>query len=129
MPHFVVDKVQNALNNSGKQVKGSRVHVLGVVYARNIDDMRESPALDVVLLLKKLGAKVSYIDPFVPRLKPDGIDLAAQDALSSAASADCVVIITDHSQFEYKGILESAYLIADTRNAMRGLGSDKIVRL
>jgi UDP-N-acetyl-D-glucosamine dehydrogenase len=129
MPHFVVDKVQNALNNHGKAVKDARVHVLGVAYKRNIDDMRESPALDVILLLKKLGAKVSYSDPFVPRLKLDGIDLAAQDALSSASSSDCVVIITDHSQFDYKGILEAANLIVDTRNAMRGLKSDKIVRL
>ena len=129
MPHFVVDKVQNALNNHGKAVKGSRVHIVGVAYKRNIDDMRESPALDVILLLKKLGAEVTYSDPFVPALKLDGLDLASQDANSAARQADCVVIITDHSGFDYKGLLESAKLIVDTRNAMKGFNSEKIVRL
>jgi UDP-N-acetyl-D-glucosamine dehydrogenase len=129
MPHFVVDKVQKALNNHSKAVKGSRVHIVGVAYKRNIDDMRESPALDVILLLKKLGAKVSYSDPFVPKLKLDGLDLLSEDALSSARDADCVVIITDHSDFDYRALLDSSKLIVDTRNAMRGLESDKIVRL
>ena len=129
MPHFVVDKVQNALNDNGKAVKGSHVHVLGVAYKRNIDDMRESPALDVILLLKKRGAEISYSDPYVPKLRLDGSDLASEDALPSVRRADCVVIITDHSSFDYKGLLESAKLIVDTRNAMRGFESDKIVRL
>jgi len=129
MPHFVVDKVQHALNNHAKPVKGSRVHIIGVAYKRNIDDMRESPALDVILLLKKLGAEVSYSDPFVPRLKLDGIDLASQEAMAAAKQADCVVIITDHSGFDYEELLESANLIVDTRNAMRGFQSEKIVRL
>jgi len=129
MPHFVVDKVQNALNNHGKAVKGSRVHIVGVAYKRNIDDMRESPALDVILLLRKLGADVSYSDPFVPVLKLDATQLKSQDALPSAREADCVVIITDHSDFDYKALLDSARLIVDTRNAMRGIESEKIVRL
>jgi len=129
MPHFVVDKVQHALNNHAKPVKGSRVHIIGVAYKRNIDDMRESPALDVILLLKKLGAEVSCSDPFVPRLKLDGIDLASQEAMAAAKQADCVVIITDHSGFDYEELLESANLIVDTRNAMRGFQSEKIVRL
>ena len=129
MPHFVVDKVQNALNNHGKAVKGSRVHIVGVAYKRNIDDMRESPALDVILLLRKLGADVSYSDPFVPVLKLDATQLKSQDALPSAREADCVVIITDHSDFDYKALLDSANLIVDTRNAMRGIESRKIVRL
>ncbi len=129
MPHFVVDKVQNALNNHGKAVKGSRVHIFGVAYKRNIDDMRESPALDVILLLKKLGAEVSYSDPFVPKLKLDGIDLVSQDALASAKQADCSVVITDHTSFNYKELLNAAKLIVDTRNALRGFESEKIVRL
>jgi UDP-N-acetyl-D-glucosamine dehydrogenase len=129
MPHFVVGKVQSALNNHGKAVKGSRVHIVGVAYKRNIDDMRESPALDVILLLKKLGAEVSYSDPYVPALKLDGIDLKSQEAEASARQADCTVIITDHSDFDYKGLLDSAKLIVDTRNAMRGFESEKIVRL
>ena len=129
MPHFVVDKVQNALNNHGKAVKGARVHIFGVAYKRNIDDMRESPALDVILLLKKLGAEVSYSDPFVPKLKLDGIDLVSQDALASAKQADCSVVITDHTSFDYKELLNAAKLIVDTRNALRGFESQKIVRL
>jgi UDP-N-acetyl-D-glucosamine dehydrogenase len=129
MPHFVVDKVQNALNNHGKAVKGARVHIFGVAYKRNIDDMRESPALDVILLLKKLGAEVSYSDPFVPKLKLDGIDLVSQDALASAKQADCSVVITDHTSFDYKELLNAARLIVDTRNALRGFESQKIVRL
>jgi UDP-N-acetyl-D-glucosamine dehydrogenase len=129
MPHFVVDKVQNALNNHRKAVKGARIHIFGVAYKRNIDDMRESPALDVILLLKKLGAEVSYSDPYVPKLKLDGIDLTSQDAVASAKQADCCVIITDHHSFDYKGLLDGARLIVDTRNAMRGFESEKIVRL
>ncbi len=129
MSHFVVDKVQNALNNHGKAVKGARVHIFGVAYKRNIDDMRESPALDVILLLKKLGAEVSYSDPYVPKLKLDGIDLVSQDALASAKQADCSVVITDHSSFDYKELLNAAKLIVDTRNALRGFESEKIVRL
>ncbi len=129
MPHFVVGKVQGALNNHGKAVKGSRVHIAGVAYKRNIDDMRESPALDVILLLKKLGAEVSYSDPYVPALKLDGIDLKSEEAQASARQADCVVIITDHSNFDYKGLVDSAKLIVDTRNALRGFESEKIVRL
>ncbi len=129
MPHFVVGKVQNALNSHGKAVKGAKVHVVGVAYKRNIDDMRESPALDIILLLKKLGANVSYSDPFVPKLKLDGIDLVSQDALASAKSADCCVIITDHTSFDYQGLVDGAKLIVDTRNALRGVESEKIVRL
>src|SRR5436309_10473731 len=72
MPHFVVDKVQNALNDCSKPVKGSRIHVMGVAYKRNIDDMRESPALDVMMLLQRRGASISYTDPFVPRLNLGG---------------------------------------------------------
>ena len=129
MPHFVVDKVQNALNEHGKPVKGSNIHIAGVAYKRNIDDMRESPALDVLLLLRKRGALVSYSDPFVPHLQLEELDLESQPLSEAAASADCVVIITDHSDFNYRELLESSELIVDTRNAMKGFESDKIVRL
>jgi UDP-N-acetyl-D-glucosamine dehydrogenase len=129
MPHFVVDKIQNALNQHRKPVNGSRIHVAGVAYKRNIDDLRESPALDVILLLKKRGAVISYSDPFVSHLKLDGAALDSQPLLDSAAKADCVVIITDHSNFDYQGLLASAPLIVDTRNAMKAFKSDKIVRL
>jgi len=121
--------VQTALNNHGKPVKGSRVHVAGAAYKRNIDDMRESPALDIILLLKKRGAIISYSDPFVPELRLDGTSLYSEPLLESAARADCVVIVTDHSDFDYKGLLDSAMLIVDTRNAMKRFQSEKIVRL
>jgi UDP-N-acetyl-D-glucosamine dehydrogenase len=129
MPHFVVDKIQTALNNHSKPVNGARIHVVGVAYKRNIDDMRESPALDVILLLKKRGAVITYTDPYVPKLRLDGITLESQPLLESAADADCVVIVTDHSDFDYRGLLASSKLIVDTRNAMKAFASEKIVRL
>ncbi len=129
MPHFVVDKIQNALNERGKAVKGSHVHVAGVAYKRNIDDMRESPALDVILLLRKRGAKVTYSDPYVPDLKLDGLTLASEDLIPSASAADCVVIITDHSNFDYPQLLAASNLVVDTRNALKSMDSPKIVRL
>jgi UDP-N-acetyl-D-glucosamine dehydrogenase len=128
MPHFVLSKVQNALNDFAKPVKGSRVHIMGVAYKRNIDDVRESPALDLLLLLRQRGAEVSYSDPYVPVLQLDGLDLKAkpQDA---AAVADCVVIVTDHAAFDYQLLVRHAPLIVDTRNALKGFHSEKIVRL
>ncbi len=129
MPHFVVDKIQNALNQHSKAVNGARIHVAGVAYKRNIDDLRESPALDVILLLKKRGAVVTYSDPFVPHLTLDAANLDSQPLLESATKADCVVIITDHSNFDYQELLASARLIVDTRNAMKAFKSEKIVRL
>jgi len=128
MPHFVADKVQNALNDHGKPVKGSRIHVMGAAYKRDIDDVRESPALDVMLLLQKRGGIVTYSDPHVPHLKLDEIRMEALPE-TAAADADCAVIITDHRAFDYVGLLERAKLIVDTRNALKGNTSEKIVRL
>jgi len=128
MPHFVVDKVQNALNDAGKPVKGSRIHVMGVAYKRDIDDMRESPALDVMLMLKQRGAVVSYSDPHVPALRVEGLELDAAGE-EEAAAADCVVIVTDHSSFDYTALVERAALIVDSRNALKNFRSEKIVRL
>jgi UDP-N-acetyl-D-glucosamine dehydrogenase len=129
MPHFVVDKVQNALNDAGKPVKGSRIHVMGVAYKRDIDDMRESPALDVMLLLKKRGAHITYSDPHVPRLRVEGMEMDASPEGAAAIGADCVVIVTDHSAFDYTGLVERARLIVDTRNALKAFKSSKIIRL
>jgi UDP-N-acetyl-D-glucosamine dehydrogenase len=131
MPHFVVDKIQNALNDHSKALKNSRVHVLGVAYKRDIDDVRESPALDIIHLLGRRGAKVSYSDPYVPRLRADGAvpEMSAVDALEGSTGADCVVIVTDHKKFDYPRIVDHARLIVDTRNALKGYKSDKIVRL
>ncbi|MGH9558180.1 MAG: nucleotide sugar dehydrogenase, partial [Bryobacteraceae bacterium] len=132
MPHFVVDKIQNALNEHSKPLKGSHVHVLGVAYKRDIDDVRESPALDIIHLLGKRGAKVTYSDPWIPKLRADGFlphDMEAIDAEQAAGDADCVVIVTDHKKFDYPCIVERAKLIVDTRNALKGRSSEKIVRL
>ena len=128
MPQFVADKVQQALNNARKPVMGSRIHVMGVAYKRDIDDLRESPALDVMLLLKRRGAEITYTDPYVRALHLEGLDLKSQPE-ESIADADCVVIVTDHSAFDYRKIVERAALIVDTRNALKGQNSPKIVRL
>jgi UDP-N-acetyl-D-glucosamine dehydrogenase len=128
MPHFVAEKVQSALNDKGKPVKGSRIHVMGVAYKRDIEDMRESPALDVLLLLHRKGAVVSFSDPFVPGIHVGGVDLERLPE-SAAADADCVVVVTDHSAFDYRALVERANLIVDTRNALKGVASPKIVRL
>jgi len=127
MPLFVVDKVQNALNDHGKPVRGSRIHILGVAYKKDIDDVRESPALDIIQLLERRGAKLTYSDPHVPHLRFDSKELCSDEA--SMAKADCVVIVTDHSGFDYQTLIEKAPLIVDTRNALKGVVSDKIVRL
>jgi UDP-N-acetyl-D-glucosamine dehydrogenase len=128
MPHFAVDRVRDALNSAGKAVKGSRIHIMGVAYKRNIDDLRESPALDVMLLLRRWGGVITYSDPYVPVLRLDGLNLEASPE-DAAAAADCVVIVTDHSSFDYKALVERSRLIVDTRNALKGIVSPKIVRL
>src|SRR5579864_2151462 len=129
MPHFVVDKIQNALNDHGKPVKGSHVHVLGVAYKKNIEDVRESPALDIILLLERRGARATYSDPHVPLLQFDGERLASEDLSTVAAEADCVVVVTDHAAFDYATIAKNARLIVDTRNALKNYPSPKVVRL
>jgi len=129
MPHFVVDKIQNALNDHSKPLKGSRVHVMGVAYKRDIDDVRESPALDIIHLLGRRGARISYSDPYVPQIHADGIEIQAVDAEAGVREADCVVIVTDHQKFDYAGLVKQARLIVDTRNALKGIQSENIVRL
>jgi UDP-N-acetyl-D-glucosamine dehydrogenase len=129
MPHFVVDKIQNALNDHRKPVKGSHIHILGIAYKREIDDVRESPALDIILLLERRGARVTYSDPFVPKVRLDDHELVSEDVDTMVTEADCVVVVTDHSGFDYAGIGESAKLIVDTRNAFKNHPSPKVVRL
>jgi UDP-N-acetyl-D-glucosamine dehydrogenase len=129
MPHFVVDKIQNALNDHSKPLKGSHVHILGAAYKRDIDDVRESPALDIILLLERRGCRVTYSDPFVSTLRLDGHQLSAQDPVAMAAQADCVVVVTDHSGVDYAAIVDCAKLIVDTRNALKNYRSPKVVRL
>jgi UDP-N-acetyl-D-glucosamine dehydrogenase len=132
MPRFVITKIQDALNDWGKPLKGSRILVLGAAYKADIDDIRESPALDVIGLLLAKGALVSYHDPYIHTVKHDGWELTAvPDVMEAACDADCVVIITNHSTYDYAAILDSARLIVDTRNALgaKGRGNPKVVRL
>jgi len=132
MPRYVVGKVQDALNEQGKPIKGSQVLVLGAAYKPDIDDLRESPALDVIGLLDQKGAHVSYHDPYVPHVQHDGWSLdSVPDLTQSVRAADCVVIVTNHSSYDYNAILDSAGLIVDTRNALGAAGRDnpKVSRL
>jgi UDP-N-acetyl-D-glucosamine dehydrogenase len=128
MPHFVVEKIQNALNEVRKPVKGSKILVYGVSYKRDIDDVRESPAIDIMLLLKRRGADVSYVDPYVEEMRLDGGTIRSGGA-DAARDADCVVIVTDHSAVDYPALVRDAALIVDTRNALKGIQSEKIFRL
>jgi UDP-N-acetyl-D-glucosamine dehydrogenase len=132
MPRYVLGKVQDALNEQGKPLKGSRVLVLGAAYKPDIDDLRESPALDVIGLLKQKGAVVTYHDPFIPQFKEEDVILeCVPDLMAAVREADCVAIITNHSQYDYPAILEAARLIVDTRNALGKIGKDhpKVVKL
>ena len=124
MPHYVADKVADALNTRRKAINGSRILVAGVAYKRDIDDMRESPALDVMHLLESKGAQVDYTDPYVPELhgrewpgRRDVRSVAADRGLYK--QYDCVVIVTDHRTFDYDAMVAEADLIVDTRNAIK----------
>ncbi len=128
MPHFVVQKIQNALNDHAKPLKNSKVLVVGMSYKRDIDDVRESPALDVMLLLERHGAIVSFTDPHVPVVRLGGREVKSVGE-EEAANADCVVIITDHSSFDYTKLVDRSKLIVDSRNALKNFKSPTIVRL
>jgi UDP-N-acetyl-D-glucosamine dehydrogenase len=119
MPRYWVAKVVDALNATGKPLKGSRVLVLGVAYKKDIGDVRESPALDVIELLRAKGADVRYHDPYVPTISHNGYALQGEPDLEVAlATADCVVVVTDHSSYDWAAIGQKARLVVDTRNAM-----------
>ena len=125
MPHFVVEKIADALNRHRKPLNGSTVLVLGLAYKRDIDDIRESPSLDVMTLLHQKGARVQYADPYVPLLRArqwhGGFDVATEPLTPDAlALADCVAILTDHRTIDYEMVRDAAQLIVDTRNAIAG---------
>jgi len=132
MPRYTLGKIQDALNLHKKPVNGSRVLVLGMAYKPDIDDIRESPALDVIHLLKEKGADVVYHDPYIPHVDHDNLVLdSVDDLMKEVKAADCVVVITNHSDYAYDKILDAAQLIVDTRNAFgaAGKGNPKVVRL
>ncbi|MGH7508307.1 MAG: nucleotide sugar dehydrogenase [Gemmatimonadales bacterium] len=119
MPMFWVRKLAEALNGQGKAVRGASVLVLGVAYKRDIDDIRESPALDIIRLLEGQGARVTYFDPHVPRFREDGREFHSVELTPDAVAAvDCVMIVTDHSAVDYRMIKQRAKLVVDTRNAI-----------
>ena len=125
MPHFVVDKIADALNRHRMALNGSTVLVLGLAYKRDIDDIRESPSLDVMTLLHQKGATVRYADPYVSVLQahqwPGGFDLATEPITPEAlAAADCVAVLTDHRTIDYDMVREESRLVVDTRNAIPG---------
>ncbi len=125
MPRYWVQKVQDALNDVGKAVKGSRILVLGVAYKKDVSDLRESPALDIIHLLEEKGALVAYYDPHVPSFAHDGMAMTSVSELADGVrQADCVVITTDHSVFDWKAVAAEAALIVDTRHVIeQGMGS------
>ncbi len=119
MPYYWVDKVQDALNEEGKPLKGSQVLVLGVAYKKDIDDMRESPALDIIELLSQKGAEVRYHDPYVPQFAYNGHTFVSEpDLMQALTDADCVIITTDHSDYDWAQVKNLAQCVVDTRHVM-----------
>jgi UDP-N-acetyl-D-glucosamine dehydrogenase len=130
MPDYVVERIGDALNGARKAINGSRVHLFGIAYKKDVGDMRESPALDILELLTRKGATVSYSDPYVPSFKHGGHSLeAVTDAEALRRAPDCIVICTDHSSFDWKAVVASGVPIVDTRNALKGFTAPNIVRL
>jgi UDP-N-acetyl-D-glucosamine dehydrogenase len=132
MPYYVVEKTTDALNDECKSVRGSKILVLGVAYKRDIDDVRESPALDVITLLHNKGAQVSYHDPYVPsiRLEEGNGVMKSTPYAQAVKEADCVVIVTDHSSFDWADLLNTAKLVVDTRHCTdKFKGTARVVRL
>jgi UDP-N-acetyl-D-glucosamine dehydrogenase len=131
MPEYVAERVARALNDDRKAVRGSSVLLLGVAYKRNVNDTRESPALDIYKLLAARGAELAYHDPYVPELRADGIEAASVLLTPERlGAADCVVVVTDHVGVDYAAVVARSRLVLDCRNATRGLnGPARVVRL
>ena len=130
MPNYVVERIADALNSWRKPINGSRIHLYGVAYKKDVSDMRESPALDILELLWRRGADVTYSDPYVPTLNHGEHRLEAMtEADALRRGVDCAVICTDHSSFNWRALVDSGVPIVDTRNALRGYNVPTIVRL
>jgi UDP-N-acetyl-D-glucosamine dehydrogenase len=134
MPRYVVSRILEAMNDRGKHLKGSKVLVLGVAYKPDIDDVRESPAMDVIGLMRNKGALVEYHDPYIPHIhhEYDGWHMdSVEDMMKSVKEADAVIIITNHKEYDYDAIIESAKFVFDSRNATGKIGknSEKVERL
>lgn len=129
MPHYVVNKVNDALNEFSKSVRNSKVLIIGVSYKKDIDDLRESPALDVIQLLRQRGANVLYHDPYVPGINFEQGALKSVPLDEGLVQSDCAVIVTNHSSIDYSKVVHLSKVVLDTRNATRGIASPKIIRL
>ncbi len=129
MPEYVVSKIGDALNDARKSVKGSKILVVGVAYKSNVNDTRESPAMDIIGLLRRKGADVSYADPYVPTLEVGGEMMEVYDLDQGVSDFDCVAIITAHSVIDYNRLLAEAPLVFDTRNATQDLTPPESCRL
>lgn len=130
MPNFVVSKITDSLNKEQKSVNGSRIHILGVAYKKDINDIREAPSLDIIDSLSSKGAKLSYTDPCIPEIKYDNIKLKSVEISKELFDEiDCSVIVTDHSGFDHDFIVKHAKNIVDTRNALKGYNDKHIMRL
>jgi UDP-N-acetyl-D-glucosamine dehydrogenase len=130
MPYFVVENIIEAMSQHGKALHGSKVLILGLAYKRDIDDLRESPSLTIIELLRKRGAQVEYNDPFFPSVghgRKYALNMTSTP-LDQIPEFDCVVIVTDHSQYDYPRIVEKSKLVVDTRNATKGIKAANIVR-
>jgi UDP-N-acetyl-D-glucosamine dehydrogenase len=129
MPLYVVERISEALNTVRKAVNGSRIHLFGVAYKKDVSDMRESPALDVLELLHRRGAAVSYTDPYVPKLQHGTLGLCSVPEDGPVDGVDCAVICTNHAVFDYQAIAARYPLVVDTRNALKGISGGHIFRL
>ena len=130
MPRFVVERITDALNQHRKSIRGSRIHVLGVAYKAGVNDIRESPALNVMKILADKGAVLSYTDPYIPVVREEGFELDSVPLESARMKAvDCVVILTAHREIDYDLVVRSAPLVVDTRNALQGCDAPNVIRL
>jgi len=130
MPHYVVDRVAEVLNSQERSVKGSRLLVLGVAYKGDIDDFRESPALDVITEFERRGARVEYHDPYIPEFKTDHLNMKSVPlSADNLKAADCVIVTTAHKSIDYDFVVKSSRAIFDTRNVLKGRPGDHIFRL
>ncbi len=130
MPYFVLDQIASGLNNHSKSIKGSEILVLGLAYKRDIDDLRESPSLTIIELLRERGAKVAYNDPYFPKVgrgRHYALNMT-NTPLDNLGTYDAVVIVTDHTTYNYQQIVDQSNLVIDTRNATKGIVSNKILR-
>jgi len=129
MPYYVIEKTSLALNKHKKCLNGASILVLGLAYKRDIDDLRESPSLTIIELLRKAGAKVSYNDPFFPKVgRGRHYDLNMTcTPLEDLAQYDAVLIVTDHSSYDYRRIVAESQIVVDTRNATKGIKANNIV--